>query len=50
MVGEVGVAAVSGSSFFAEPVNHLIRLHFARCEASLQEAIDRMKKLKKYLK
>ena len=49
MVGEVGVAAVPGSSFFAEPVNHLIRLHFARSEASLQEAIDRMKKLKKYL-
>lgn len=49
MVKEVGVAAVPGSSFFAEPVNNLIRLHFARSEASLQEAIDRLKKLKKYL-
>ena len=27
---EVGVGAVPGSSFFREPVNHLIRLHFAR--------------------
>ena len=49
MVKEVGVAAVPGSSFFAEPVNNLIRLHFARSEASLQEAINRMKKLQKYL-
>ena len=49
MIKEVGVAAVPGSSFFAEPVNHLIRLHFARSEESLQEAIDRMMGLKKYL-
>ncbi len=30
MIREVGVAAVPGSSFFREPVNHLIRMHFAR--------------------
>ncbi len=42
-------AAVPGSRFFAEPVNHLIRLHFARGEGSLQEAIGRMKRLKAFL-
>ena len=30
MIREIGVAAVPGSSFFREPINHLIRLHFAR--------------------
>ena len=50
MIHEVGVAAVPGSSFFREPVNHLIRLHFARSEASLQEALARLGKLQKYLK
>ena len=30
MIREVGVAAVPGSSFFREPVNHLIRFHFAK--------------------
>ena len=49
MAREIGVAAVPGSSFFAEPVNHLIRLHFARSEGSLQESIDRMKRLKAFL-
>ena len=50
MIGEVGVAAVPGSSFFREPVNHLIRLHFARSEESLKDAIARLGKLQKYLK
>ncbi len=49
MVEEVGVAAVPGSSFFREDVNHLIRLHFARSEESLTEAINRLAGLKKYL-
>ena len=35
MIREIGVAAVPGSSFFREPVNHLIRLHFARSEETL---------------
>ncbi len=50
MVGEVGVAAVPGSSFFREPVGHLIRLHFARSEESLQEALRRLSGLRAYLK
>ena len=46
MAREVGVAAVPGSSFFHEPVNHLIRLHFSRSEAILTETGKRLKKLK----
>lgn len=46
MIREIGVAAVPGSSFFKEPVNHLIRLHFAREEATLKEALRRLAKLK----
>ena len=47
MIREIGVAAVPGSSFFREPVNHLIRLHFARSEETLNEALDRLSKLPK---
>ena len=46
MAKEVGVAAVPGSSFFHEPVNHLIRLHFSRSEEILDEIGKRLKKLK----
>ena len=49
MVKAVGVAAVPGSSFFVEDVNHLIRLHFARSEESLREARRRLAKQKQYL-
>ena len=45
MIKNVGVAAVPGSSFFRENVNHLIRLHFARSAETLDEAIDRLSKL-----
>ncbi|MDO4355988.1 MAG: pyridoxal phosphate-dependent aminotransferase [Clostridia bacterium] len=45
MIRTVGVAAVPGSSFFREPVNHLIRLHFAREKATLDEAGRRLAKL-----
>ena len=44
---DVGVGAVPGSSFFREPVNHLIRLHFARSEETLNEALERLAKLPK---
>lgn len=46
MAKEVGVAAVPGSSFFHEPVNHLIRLHFSRSEEILDEIGKRLKKLR----
>lgn len=50
MIREVGVAAVPGSSFFREPVNHLIRMHFARGTDVLDEAVRRMEKLTALLK
>lgn len=49
MIKKIGVAAVPGSSFFSEPVNHLIRLHFAREESTLKEALSRLAKLIDYL-
>ncbi len=45
MIKKVGVAAVPGSSFFREPVNHLVRLHFARSEATLDEALARLARM-----
>lgn len=46
MAKEVGVAAVPGSSFFHEPVNHLIRLHFSRSDEILAETGKRLLNLK----
>jgi aminotransferase len=43
---EVGVAAVPGSSFFHEPVRHLIRFHFAKREETLAAAGERLKALR----
>ena len=45
MTETIGVAAVPGSSFFREPVKHLIRLHFAREQDTLAEALLRLKKM-----
>src|SRR6266568_19833 len=39
---EVGVAAVPGSSFFHDPVRHLIRLHFAKRSQTLIDAGERL--------
>ena len=47
---EVGVGAVPGSSFFREDVRSLIRLHFAKRDETLLEALNRLEgigKLKK---
>ena len=38
----VGVAAVPGSSFFKEDINNYIRLHFAKKDETLNEALDRL--------
>lgn len=43
---KVGVGAVPGSSFFREPVNYLIRLHFAKREDTLNEALSRLSHIK----
>lgn len=46
MIRQIGVAAVPGSSFFREDVNHLIRLHFARGKDTLAEALRRLARLR----
>lgn len=43
---EVGVAGVPGSSFFQEPVNHLIRFHFAKRLETLAAAGERLQQLR----
>ena len=45
-IREVGVAGVAGSSFFREPVNHLIRFHFAKNEETLREAGERLMRVR----
>ncbi len=47
---EVGVGAVPGSSFFKEPVNHLIRFHFAKEDATLYNALNRLESIGKLRK
>ena len=42
----VGVAAVPGSSFFKEDVGHLIRLHFAKKQETLTDALERLSHLR----
>lgn len=42
---KVGIGAVPGSSFFKEPVNHLIRFHFAKEDATLDEALNRLERI-----
>ena len=46
MAKKLGVAAVPGSSFFQEPVNHLVRLNFAKREETLHEVGERLLKIK----
>ena len=42
LAAKEGVGAVPGSSFFREPVNHLIRMHFAKNDETLNEALNRL--------
>ena len=46
LAAKVGVGAVPGSSFFREPVNHLIRFHFAKNDETLNEALNRLEKIR----
>jgi len=39
---EVGVGSVPGSSFFKEPENRYVRLHFAKKDETLNEALNRL--------
>ncbi len=43
---DVGVGAVPGSSFFREPVNHLIRFHFAKKDETLYDALNRLESIR----
>lgn len=47
---KVGVAAVPGSSFFKEDVRHLIRFHFAKQDATLMAALDRLADIRAKMK
>lgn len=49
MAREVGVACVPGSSFFREDVRGIIRLHFAKKDETLIEALSRLGGIKKKL-
>lgn len=46
LAAKVGVGAVPGSSFFREPVNHLIRFHFAKKDETLNDALSRLEALR----
>ena len=46
LAAKVGVGAVPGSSFFREPVNHLIRFHFAKNDETLYAALNRLERIK----
>ena len=46
LAAKVGVGAVPGSSFFREPVNHLIRFHFAKKDKTLSDALNRLEALR----
>jgi aminotransferase len=50
LAAKVGVGAVPGSSFFREDVNHLIRFHFAKQDATLNTALDRLGDIRKLRK
>lgn len=50
LAARVGVGAVPGTSFFREPVNHLIRFHFAKKEETLRMALDRLADIRQKLK
>lgn len=47
---KVGVGAVPGSSFFKEPENRYIRFHFAKQDATLQAALERLAEMKGKMK
>ena len=46
---KVGVGAVPGSSFFHEPENRYIRVHFAKKKETLAAALDRLSGIRKLM-
>ncbi len=49
MAEKVGVAAVPGTSFFKENVNDIVRIHFAKKDDTLYEALNRLSDMKNKL-
>ena len=47
---KVGVGTVPGSSFFKEPENRYVRIHFAKKEATLNEALNRLSEMRSKMK
>lgn len=47
---DVGVEAVPGSSFFKELENRYVRLHFAKKDETLNEALNRLESIRQKLK
>lgn len=47
LIKKVGVGTVPGSSFFVEPVNNLIRFHFAKKDETLLNTLDRLSDIRK---
>ena len=47
MARKVGVACVPGTSFFMEDVNDIVRVHFAKKDETLYEALNRLADIKK---
>lgn len=49
MCEKVGVGTVPGSSFFHEPVNDYVRIHFAKKDETLNEALNRLATIREKL-
>ncbi|MBB5225352.1 pyridoxal phosphate-dependent aminotransferase [Treponema ruminis] len=47
---DVGVGSVPGSSFFKESENRYVRLHFAKKDETLNEALNRLSDIRKKIK
>ena len=50
LASRVGVGAVPGSSFFREPENRYIRLHFAKRDETLIAALERLESMRSKMK
>ena len=47
MAAKVGVACVPGSSFFKENVGNIVRVHFAKKDETLNEALNRLSDIRR---
>jgi len=47
---DVGVGSVPGSSFFKEPENRYVRLHFAKKDETLNEALNRLESIRQKIR